>query len=160
MSAINKSSLESSIERINTEPVESSTEIVVKQRPAAPAADTYLSRLVGERLTLLETQDPQIDFDDDLIETPRGSLNNNNNNLDDPRVTPERLPRQNESSPPENHVNSNISQAIGLMKDALSNLGRPSYVSSQLVLSNLLGHVLIVVVFFSQFLGWEHSNGK
>lgn len=115
---MNKSSLESSIERINAEPCE--IEPGVKQQES-------FTRLLGEKLSLSETEDPKIgDFDEDeqIVETPRGA-----NRLSDlaaavVSLSPERVA----PSASNTHVNSNISQAFGYMKDALSNLGRPSYV--------------------------------
>lgn len=132
-----RSNLDCSIERIVSEPTTSNVDT---------AAEFVVTRMVGERLSSSETQDPKLDFDDEPIETPR----NNNRRLADlaaaaasaatptsannnTPITLEQLSiadTSNTSQSPSSH-HGNISQAIGYMKDALSNLGRPSYVSSR-----------------------------
>lgn len=105
----NKSSLESSIERIGSDPNDCE---VVKR-----GDEFVLSRLIGEKLTVSETRDPNIDDDDDSSEQAAASEITTSDNYDD-------------SSASNNLVNSNITNAFGAMKDAFSNLGRPSYVGS------------------------------
>ena len=105
----NKSSLESSIERIGSDPNDCE---VIKR-----GDEFVLSRLIGEKLTVSETRDPNIDDDDDSSEQAAAAASEitTSDNCD-------------ESSASNNLVNSNITNAFGAMKDALSNLGRPSYV--------------------------------
>ena len=103
----NKSSLESSIERIGSDPNDCE---VIKR-----GDEFVLSRLIGEKLTVSETRDPNIDDDDDSSEQASASEITTSDNYDD-------------SSASNNLVNSNITNAFGAMKDAFSNLGRPSYV--------------------------------
>jgi hypothetical protein len=111
----NKSSLESSIERIGSDPNDCE---VIKR-----GDEFVLSRLIGEKLTVSETRDPNIDDDDDSSEQAAAAS--------------EITTSDNESSASNNLVNSNITNAFGAMKDALSNLGRPSYVCYSLYISSL-----------------------
>lgn len=118
----NKSSLESSIERIGSDPNDCE---VIKR-----GDEFVLSRLIGEKLTVSETRDPNIDDDDDSSEQAAASEITTSDNYDD-------------SSASNNLVNSNITNAFGAMKDAFSNLGRPSYVWCILYVSSLIFLIII-----------------
>lgn len=131
-----RSNLDSSIERIvSCEPTTSNVD--------AAAAEYVVTRMVGEKLSLSETQDPKLDFDDDPIETPRNNNGANRRLADLAAAAATATPtlNSNNTSKTAEHTtiadtsssshHGNISQAIGYMKDALSNLGRPSYVSSR-----------------------------
>jgi hypothetical protein len=127
-STVNKSSLESSIEPINSSDGEMVNNNNGNGNKQQGEEELVLSKMVGDKLimTAEETQDPKFELDESSEEATT--------NVD--KIIIESRPQQSSpvdiereaSSSHGSNVNNNISQAFGAMKNAFSNLGRPSYV--------------------------------